>query len=125
MPKLELSDTARDALATALALMINGGRLSVFERRGDVTPIGVLRFGRQAFSPARGGVINVNEIENDYASRPGALTWAVVTDSDDNMIFECDVGESNAMLIMDRSIVQKGSPISVKSLTIKMPRSRE
>ena len=85
------------------------------------TLLGTLTFSGTSASNASAGVLTFSTITEDSAAdATNTATWARITDSDDNTVFDCDVGESGsgATLIINNASVTTGGPVRISSFTL-------
>lgn len=131
MAQLELGDVARDALAATMARLLDGAVVTLFERNETMVKpevIAVLRLGTPAFHPVEDGAIRSRDVKATFALQDGKIGWAVFANPvrANEVIFECDAGVAEGCtLLLNRARVQRGAPVTIKSLTITMARSRE
>lgn len=132
MAEIELAPATADELAWSIAKLVDGphrrvvkaGFLILYEAKGSRDPIAVMRLSRPAFGSVKNGAITASKIEDGFAAREGRIGWAEVCNSEKEPVFSCDVGEKDATLIVNKAEVENGAPITVKSLTVRMPRSK-
>lgn len=75
-----------------------------------------------AFGDAAAGVATAGTITSDSsADSSGIATWARVKNSAGDTIFDCDVGESNATIVLSSTTIVAGTAVSITFASITMP----
>lgn len=117
------SDTARNALANALAALFNSGSIQ-FQTSGDVE-VATCAFSATAFGSAASGVVTANAISDDTDAAGGTIAKASFRNSGATEILTCSVtvtgggGDITGASV----VIAAGETVSVDSLTLTQPAS--
>lgn len=124
----QLTNLAVNTEADALAALLNGGFLDIYDgtqpATGD-TAIGAqvklasLTFANPAFGASVAGVITANAIGSDTdADATGTATWARLFKSDHSTaVMDVSVGTATSNLILNSAAIQIHAQVSVTSFT--------
>ena len=124
-----------DMLAALLARMNLGSGAATLKMYSGTQPangdaaesgtlLGTLTFSDPAAPAPSGGTITFSAItEDSEANATAIVTWARIEDSDGNNVFDGNVGELDAMIILNTTDIKAGGPIRVTSFTISLPSS--
>jgi hypothetical protein len=122
-----LSDTAANAEANALAALCNGGTLCLYSGSQPAnantalegnTMLATLTFGSPAWGAAAGGEIVANPIGAGVGVASGTATFARIFEAGGTVVvMDLSVGTANAGLILSTSAIIAGSTVTVSSLT--------
>jgi hypothetical protein len=115
--RLNVITTTADAGGGAAVLTIyNGTRPAT---GGTATTALVALTCSTTFAPAAsGGVLTLNAITNGTATNTSTATWARLTDSASNFVFDMSVGTSAADLILNSTSISTGATVSISSATL-------
>jgi hypothetical protein len=137
MANIRITAAGRNAMLDALVARMNLGsgaaKLKLYSgtqpATGDTalsgnTLLATLTFTDPAAPGAASGVVTFSTITEDSAADATATaTFARITDSDDNFVFDGDVGTSGAMIVLNTTSIVTGGPVRVSSFTITLPNS--
>ena len=122
-----LSDTAANAEANALAPLLNGGFIEFYTGTQPAnantalsgnTLLATLTFGNPAFGAAAAGVITANAIASGTAAATGTATFARLYKSDGTtVVMDVTVGTSGAGINLNTTSIVTGGLVSVTSFT--------
>lgn len=123
-----LSDTAAEAEANALAPLMNSGFIEIYSGTQPInantalsgnTLLVTLTFGNPAFgSAAAGGIITANAITSGTAVATGTATFARIYKSDNTtVVMDVQVGTSGAYINLNTVSIVSGGLVSVTSFT--------
>lgn len=122
-----LSDTAANAEANALASLLNGGFIEFYTGTQPAnantalsgnTLLATLTFGNPAFGAAAAGVITANAIASGTAAATGTATFARLYKSDGTtVVMDVTVGTSGAGINLNTTSIVTGGLVSVTSFT--------
>ena len=122
-----LSDTAANAEANALAPLLNGGFIELYtgvQPANANTPLSgntllaTLTFGNPAFGAAAAGVITANAIASGTAAATGTATFGRLYKSDGTtVVMDVTVGTSGAGINLNTTSIVTGGLVSVTSFT--------
>ena len=136
MANFRLATATRNALADALAALVDagaaGGTIKIYTATqpasantaiSDQTLLATLTMAATAFGAgAVLGVLTAAAItEDSEADATGTAAWARIADSDGNTIFDCDVGTVGATINLNTVSLVAGGPVSITSFTVTMP----
>ena len=119
--KIELSETAGNAMLDTLASLMDGGSIEVMS---DQRALAVLKLSIPAAMPASGGELEFNTIaEEDAALAQGNATLARILGPDGSEVFSYDVGDENsdAVIKLNTTKIYRGGPVRLKSFRLVMP----
>ena len=90
------------------------------------TLLATLTCSDPAAPSASGATLTLDAITRDTsADASGTATWARVTDSDGNTVFDCDVGgtaeETTGTIQLNTSTLVAGGPVELASFTLTIP----
>jgi hypothetical protein len=122
----QMSDTAVNAEANALAPLFNTGYLRIYTGTqptnantaiGAQTLLSTLRFGATAFPTAVAGVLTANAITSDTsAAATGTATWFRALQSDGTtVLMDGSVGTSAANLVLGTTTITAAQTVSCSS----------
>jgi hypothetical protein len=122
-----LSDTAAEAEANALAPLMNAGFIEIYTGTQPVnantalsgnTLLATLTFSNPAFgAAAAGGIITANAITPGTAAATGTATFARIYKSDGTtVVMDIQVGTSGAGLNLNTTSIVSGITVSCASL---------
>lgn len=125
---VNLSDTAAETEANALAPLMNSGTIELYTGTQPAnantalsgnTLLATLTFGSPAFgSAASGGIITANAITSGTAVATGTATFARIYKSDGTtVVMDATVGTSGAGLNLNTTSIVTGGLVSVTSFT--------
>jgi hypothetical protein len=138
MANVRVSTAAQNAMCNALVDLIDAGaaspsagKIQIYDGSQPANAntavsgqnlLAELAFSTTAFGSAANGVATANTIADDTAAdATGTASWARILDSDDTVIFDCDVGTSGATINLNTvSLVQNGA-VEITSFTITHP----
>jgi hypothetical protein len=123
---LKLSNAAANAEANALAALLNGGFLKIYDgaKPADANTaittqnlLSTLSFANPAFAASVAGVITANAIASDAnAAATGTASWFRCYESDGvTVVMDGSVGTSAADLILNSVAIQIHAQVSVSS----------
>jgi hypothetical protein len=123
---LKLSNAAANAEANALAALLNGGFLKIYDgaKPADANTaittqnlLSTLSFGNPAFAASVAGVITANAIASDAnAAATGTASWFRCYESDGvTVVMDGSVGTSGADLNLNSVAIQIHAQVSVSS----------
>lgn len=132
---LRVTDSLRDAMLTAVAAAINAGtgpgviRIYDGSQPADADDaittqvlLAELTFSDPCQASISGGLLTFDDIARDEdADATGTATWARIFDSDDNAVFDCNVGTAAATIILNTTSIVLGGPVEITSFTLAMP----
>lgn len=128
-----LSNAGVNAAVDALAALLNGGTLRIYDGAQPATAdtaVGVqallaeLTFGSPAFGAAVAGVATANPITKDSAANAtGTAAWFRAVTSGGAAVFDGSVGASGADLNLSTVAIQQNAEVSVTAFTITLPKS--
>lgn len=121
---LQLADSVRTAQLEAIRSQIDGAGpgalLSIYEG-----PAKLLCLARLPLSHPCGGIegnaLTIAPIGEASAAGTGKAGWATVAANGGEVVLECDVGEKNAVLILNTVVFTIGGPVKIDSLTLTVP----
>jgi hypothetical protein len=133
---LRVADAARDAQLDSILALIDAGagpgvvRIYDGAQPADAddaittqnllceieldNPAGVVAAGVLTFEPRIGGDAGI-------AVASGTATWARILDSDDNKVFDANVGETDQSLVINSVDIVVDGPVEIQSLTLGAP----
>jgi hypothetical protein len=120
--KLELSETASNAMLDVLAVMMSGG--SIILQTSDGATLAVLRLSSPAAMLAANAELEFNDIaEEDAAIGQGNVTDARILGADGSEVFSCDVGDldSDAVIKLNTTRIYRGGSVRLESFRLVMP----
>jgi hypothetical protein len=138
MANFRISTAAQNALANALATLVDagatGGTIKIYDGSQPAGPgtaittqvlLATLTFDATAFGAgAVAGVLTAAAItEDSTADATGTATWARIADSDGTAIFDCDVAAASATINLNTVSIVAGGIVRITSFTITMPAS--
>jgi hypothetical protein len=86
------------------------------------TLLGTLTFSDPAAAAPASGTLTFSAITEDSEANATAIcTWARIEDSDGNNVFDGNVGETDAMIVLNTTDIKAGGPIRVTSFSITLP----
>lgn len=122
-----LSDTAANAEANALAALMNGGTICLYTGTQPATAntglsgntlLATLTFGNPAFGSAAAGVITANAIASGTAVATGTATWYRIYESNGTtVVMDGDVATSGDNLDLPTTSIVAGETVSISSFT--------
>jgi len=134
MANFRIATATQNALANGVTTLLDaGGSAAHLKFYNDPQPasantaistqtlLATLTFSSTAFGGASGGVITANGITGANAVATGTCTWARALDSNNNVIFDCDVALSVATITLNAINFVSGGPVAISSFTITMP----
>jgi len=84
--------------------------------------LGTLTFYDPAFGAAVDGVATAGLITSDTsADADGTASWARIKDSGGNVIFDCDVGTTGTVIVLNTVNIVIGATISITAGSVTMP----
>lgn len=106
-----LSDLAANAAADAVAALLNGGTLCLYDRAD--TLLAELGFGAKAFGKAEGGVALARGLAPDTALANGAPAWYEARTARGQVVVSGTAGGpgSGAKLVLDVDELRKGAEV--------------
>lgn len=111
-----LSELAVNASADAVARLLDGGTLALFDAADRL--LATLRFSRPAFSPARAGVASARTIEPDPdAAASGTAAWYRLSTARGETVLEGTAGGPDAEdveLVLNSPEIRQGAEVSVE-----------
>jgi len=123
-----LSDTAANAEANALAALCNGGSIRFYSGPQPInantalagnTLLATLTFGSTAFAAASGGVIVANAITPAAAVATGSATFARVLKSDGTtVVMDVPVATIGGGLNLSTTAIVTGATVSISSFSL-------
>lgn len=125
---LNLSNTAANAEANALAALANNGYIRIYDGTQPATAdtaistqvlLAELRFSATAFPSAVGGVLTANAITADTsANATGTAAWFRVLQSDGTtVLWDGTVGTTGCDMNLNSVGISIGANVSITSLT--------
>lgn len=125
---LHVSDTGANAEANAIAPLLNGGFLKIYDgiqptnantAIGTQNLLATLTFAATAFGAASGGVITAAAIGSATAAATSTATWFRCFKSDGTtVVLDGSVGASGCDLNLNSTSIVSGQSVSVSSFTI-------
>ena len=122
-----LSDTAANAEANALAPLMNAGTINIYSGTQPVnantalsgnTLLATLTFGNPAFGSAAASVITANAITSGTAGATGTATFARILESNGTtVVMDVTVGTSGAGINLNTTSIVSGGLVSITSFT--------
>jgi len=128
-------NTACDALVDSIDAGTAAGYFEIYANDGDGTPANAntavttqtllvtITFGDPAAGASSSGTATANSISSVNATDTGTAAWARFYDSDDNVLWDADVGAtgSGAYIELETTSIVSGNPVTVSSMTFTMP----
>ena len=120
----QMTDLAVNAQANALAALLNGGKIKVYNGSQPATAdtalsgntLGVtLTLDATAFAAAVSGVLTANAITSATAVADITPTWARICKSDDTPVFDVSAGASGCNLTI--GAFTTGTTVGISSFT--------
>lgn len=127
MPNIaNLSDTAANAEANALAPLCNSGTIKIYsgpqplnantDLVGGNTLLATLTFGSTAFGAAAGGVITADAITPGTIVANGTASFARIFESDGvTVVMDVPLGTFNAAIIFNTLSFVEGATVSISA----------
>ena len=122
-----LSDTAANAEATALAPLMNSGFIEIYTGTQPVnantnlsgnTLLATLTFGATAFGAPVAGVLTANAITPGIAGNTGTATFARIYESNGTtVVMDTQVGTSGTGIVLPSTSVASGITVSISAFT--------
>jgi hypothetical protein len=122
------SNAAVSVKADALAAMLNGGTLKIYDGTQPATAdtavgaqvlLATLTFGNPAFGSAVNGVATANAITSDSdADATGTATWCRALKSDGSVVCDGSVGTASANLILNTVSIVIHAAVSCSAYTL-------
>ncbi len=122
-----LSDTAANAEANALAPLMNSGTIQIYSGTQPATAntalsgntlLATLTFGATAFGTAAASVITANAITSGTAAATGTATFARIFETGGvTVVMDITVGTSGAGLNLNTVSIVSGATVSCTSFT--------
>lgn len=122
-----LSDTAANAEANALAPLLNGGFIELYTGTQPAnanavlsgnTLLATLTFGNPAFGAAAASVITANAIASGTAVATGTATFARLYKSDGTtVVMDVTVGTAGSGINLNTTSIVTGGLVSITSFT--------
>ena len=122
-----LSDTAANAEATALAPLMNSGFIDIYTGTQPAnantglsgnTLLATLTFGSTAFGAPVAGVLTANAITAGIAGNTGTATFARIYESNGTtVVMDTQVGTSGTGIVLPSTSVASGITVSISSFT--------
>lgn len=123
----QVSDTAANAAANALAALCNGGFMELYTATQPAnantavsgqTLLVTLGLSATAFGGAVAGVLTANTISPGNNAATGTATWFRVYKSDGTTaVFDGSVGTTGCNLNMNSNVLQSGAQTTVTAFT--------
>ncbi len=136
MANIRIAVAARNAMLDALLARMDLGAgpatLKVYSSTqpadGDAAASGsllaTLTFSDPAAPASGGGIATFSAItEDSSADATGTAAWARIEDSSGTNVFDCDVGTTDAVIVLNTTAIAAGGPVRITSFTITMPSS--
>lgn len=132
-----LSKSTQDRLLDQIPLLIdaspaNPGKIEMYSGEqptsadlpasGRRTLLATLNFSNKSFKKSDLGQIEANPITTGNAVANGTASWARITDGAGAVVADCDVGVSNATILLDDVQLVAGGRVSISGFTIAQPR---
>lgn len=124
----QLSDTAANAAANAMAALLNTGYLRIYTGSQPAnantalsgqTLLAELRFASTAFGSAVAGVATANAIAAVNAAATGTASWFRALESDGTtVVLDGSVGTSGCNLNFNSTAIQSGAQVQVTGFTL-------
>lgn len=128
----KLANLAVNTEADALAALLNSGKIKVYSGTPPATAddalsgntlLAEMTFGATAFGAASNGVLTANAITSDAsANASGVATFYRATQSDDDVVWQGDVGTTGTDLVLNTTNIVAGGLVSCSSLTHTIPK---
>lgn len=113
---LNLSDTARTAQADALRRLISrGAELRIYDGLSMDRCLARLPLPMPVVD---GPSLSIGPIKGVRSIESGIASWANVVDTNGKSLFDFDVGESDATMLMNDTKIVAGGPVEIDSFTI-------
>lgn len=122
-----LSDTAANAEANALAPLMNSGTIQIYSGTQPTnantalsgnTLLATCTFGATAFGTAASSVITANSITAGTAGATGTATFARIYKSDGTtVVMDVTVGTSGSGIVLNTTSIVSGGLVSITSFT--------
>lgn len=136
MANMRIATDTRNGMLDALNTKLNAGSGAAKIRIYDGTQpanantaitsqtlLAELACSDPAAAAAASGTLTLSAITNDSsADATGTATWARVLDSDNNVIFDCDVSSNagSGTLKLNTTSIVAGGPVAITSFTISI-----
>tara|TARA_Y100000310_G_scaffold324866_2_gene387332 strand:- start:1749 stop:2138 length:390 start_codon:yes stop_codon:yes gene_type:complete len=127
---LVLQTSARNAAADAIVDLIDAGTgagtlelKSAASTTAGTNEVATLTFSDPAFGDAAAGVAAANAITSDTNATGGIASDFTVFDSDNNAVFQGDVGTSGSDINLSSTTIGAGDTVSISSMTLTQPAS--
>ena len=133
MANLRLATPSRNAMLTGLASLLDGGLIEIYsgtqpttanDAPGAGTKLATLQLPNPVEASITNGVLTMGSItEDSSADATGAAAWARVRGGDTNneTVFDCDVGTSGATINLNTVSIVVGGPVRITSFTLTQP----
>ena len=125
-----LSDTAANAEANALAALLGSGLIRIYSGPQPATAntglsgntlLATLTFGSTAFGAAAGGVIAANAIASGTAVATGSAIFARIVKSDGTtVVMDVPVGTSGTGIVLQTTAIVTGATVAISSLAFSV-----
>ena len=125
---MNLSNTAANAAANAVAPLMNGGTIAIYSGVQPVnantalsgnTLLATLTFGAPAWGAAAAGVLTANAITPGTAVATGTASFARIFESDGTTaIADLPVGISGAVINLNTLSIVSGANVAISSFTL-------
>ena len=129
----KLADAAVNAGVDALCVLLNGGKLQIYDGTQPVTAdtavgaqvkLAELTFNATAFAAAVAGVAEANAITKDSAAdATGTAAWFRALTSGDGKTFDGSVGTAACDLNLNSVEIQINAEVSCTSMTFTLPKT--
>lgn len=114
---LNLSEVARSAQAEALRKVIGrGAELRIYD--GSVSQDTCLARLPIPAPTVDGPNLTIGPIKDGRSIASGIASWGGVVDANGISVFEFDVGETDATMLMNDTKIVAGGPVEIDSFTI-------
>ena len=129
----KLADAAVNAGVDALCVLLNGGKLQIYDGTQPATAdtavgaqvkLAELTFNATAFAAAAAGVATANAITADSAAdATGTAAWFRALTSVDGNTFDGSVGTAGCDLNLNSVAIQINAEVSCTSMTFTWPKT--
>lgn len=126
--KINLSDTAANAMASALGPLLNSGTIKFYDGTQPAnantaittqTLLATVTFGSTAFGAAAAGVITANAITPGTAVASSTCTWARMLETGGSVVVDdVAVATSGGGINLNTTTIASGAAVSMTSLTL-------
>lgn len=133
MANVRLATASRNAMLHGLADLLDGGLIEIYSGTqpanangspGAGTKLATLQLPSPVETSIANGVLTMDSItEDSSADADGTAAWARIRGGDTNneTVFDCDVGTSGATINLNTTSIVTGGPVRITAFTLTMP----